>query len=74
MDYLNDLIYNNNATIMKNKFVFEVLVYVKSFIFMKMWTQTWIRRFSGIRVKAYHFLFQLYLHKLCNGIIKYLLI
>jgi len=44
MDYLND--YNDNAKIMKIKFVSEV--YVNSFIFMKMWTQMWIRRFSGI--------------------------
>ena len=34
MEYLND--YNDKAKIMKIKFVFEVLVYVKSFIFMKM--------------------------------------
>jgi len=34
MEYLND--YNDNAKFMKIKFVFEVLVYVKSFIFMKM--------------------------------------
>jgi len=44
MEYLND--YKDNAKIMKNKFVFEV--YVQSFIFMKMWTQMWIRRFYGI--------------------------
>ena len=74
MEYLND--YNDNAKIIKIKFVFEV--YVKFFIFIKMWTQMWIRRCSGIHynlscicVEANHFLFQWYLHKLCNGIIKY---
>jgi len=72
MEYLND--FNDNAKIMKIKFVFEV--YVKSFIFMKMWTQMWLEDFqtfiiSCICVEAYHFLFQWYLHKLCNGIIKY---
>jgi len=46
MEYLYD--YDDNAKIMKIKLVFEVLVYVKSFIFMKMCTQMWIRRFSGI--------------------------
>jgi len=33
MEYLDD--YNDNAKTMKIRFVFEVLVYVKSFIFMK---------------------------------------
>jgi len=44
MEYLND--YNDNAKIMKINFVFEV--YVNPFIFMKMWKQMFIRRFSGI--------------------------
>jgi len=48
MEYLND--YNDTAKIMKIKYVFEV--YGKSFIFMKMWTQMCIRRFSGISL--YH--------------------
>jgi len=33
MEYLND--YHDNAKIMKIKFVFEVLVHVKSYIFIK---------------------------------------